>query len=92
MKAWFIRIVSKFMATCRETSDACTDLAEGALSDAERARVRRHLRLCPGCRAYRAQMEAGLKALHELPPQELAETEKDDLMRRFRERQERRVR
>ncbi len=80
------------MSTCREATDGITEMSEGAMSEADRVRVQRHVRRCGACQAYRAQMDVGLRALKELPRQELAETEKDDLMRRFRERQERRVR
>jgi anti-sigma factor RsiW len=75
-----------FMASCRETSERCTDLIEGDVPEAELVRVRRHLKRCPACQAYHSQMETGVRALRELPRQELAEAEKEDLMRRFRER------
>jgi anti-sigma factor RsiW len=80
------------MSTCREATEGITEMSEGAMSEADRVRVEKHVRRCGACQAYRAQMDVGMRALKELPRQELAETEKDDLMRRFRERQERRVR
>jgi anti-sigma factor RsiW len=87
MMRWITKLASRFMATCQETTAHCTDLSEGALSEAERTRVRRHLRMCGACRAYQVQMEVGVRALHELPKQELSEAEKQELLRRFKERQ-----
>jgi predicted anti-sigma-YlaC factor YlaD len=89
MMRWITKLASRFMATCQETTEHCTDLSEGALSDVERTRVHRHLKLCGACRAYQVQMETGVRALHELPREELSGPEKDELLRRFRVRQAR---
>ena len=87
MKRWIIKQVSRFMATCRETTEGYTDLTEGALSDTERTRMRRHLMVCPACKTYRAQMETGVKVLHELPKEEVTEAERDAALNAFRQRQ-----
>jgi anti-sigma factor RsiW len=86
MTRWITKLTTHLMGTCRLATEGCTDLAEGAMPEADRARVRRHLWLCPGCKAYRAQMETGMRALRELPREELGEAEKDEAVRRFRER------
>lgn len=44
--------------TCRDVSGRLTDLEEGALPWATRLRVRAHLALCAGCRAFRASLRA----------------------------------
>lgn len=86
MKRWFTKLASRFLGNCREATEGCTDLAEGAMSEADRARVQRHLRICGACKAYKAQMETSVRALRELPRDELEETEKQQLLRRFREK------
>jgi anti-sigma factor RsiW len=86
MMRWIAKLAGLFMATCRETSERCTDLAEGALSDVERKRVERHLRVCRACRAHKAQTEVGVKVLNGLPKPELSASEKDALLQRFRQR------
>ncbi len=87
MMRWIAKLTGLFMATCQETTERCTDLTEGALSDEQRTRTLRHLRICPACKAYKAQTEVALKVLHDLPEPELGPAEKDALLRRFRQRQ-----
>jgi len=43
---------------CRQTVELVTDYLEGALSGRERARFEAHLRDCPHCTEYLAQMRA----------------------------------
>jgi anti-sigma factor RsiW len=86
MMRWIAKLAGLFMATCRETTERCTDLAEGALPDAEKKRVVRHLRVCSACRAHKAQTEVGVKVLRELPKPVLDEAERDALLQRFRSR------
>ena len=86
MMRWIAKLSGLFMATCRETSERCTDLSEGALSDVERKRVERHLRVCSACQAYRAQTEVGVKVLSGLPKLDLDPSERDALLQRFRAR------
>jgi predicted anti-sigma-YlaC factor YlaD len=87
MMRWIAKLAGLFMATCRETSERSTDLAEGALSGVEKRRVERHLRVCWACRAHRAQTEVGVKVLGELPKPELDRAEKEALLQHFRSRQ-----
>ena len=51
---------------CRELAELVTAYLDGALPGAERARCDGHLRTCPGCRGYVAQMELVVSALGEL--------------------------
>jgi anti-sigma factor RsiW len=51
---------------CRELVELVTAYLDGALPGAERARCDLHLRTCPGCRGYVAQMELVVSALGEL--------------------------
>ena len=92
MNAWLSKLAGLtrfFMASCRETSERYTEMAEGGLPEAERARVQRHLKRCGACQAFHGQMETGVRALRELPREELAEGEREALLRRFRERRAR---
>jgi predicted anti-sigma-YlaC factor YlaD len=89
MKSWFLKLVSRFMATCEESTMHCSDHMEDALPDVAKTRVQRHLKVCWACRAYRDQTEAGVRTLKELPRQEISESEKDALLRQFRQRQAR---
>lgn len=51
---------------CRELAELVTAYLDGALPGAERARCDGHLRTCPGCRGYVAQMKLVVSALGEL--------------------------
>ncbi len=51
---------------CREFAELVTAYLDGALPAAEHARCAEHLRKCPGCRGYLAQMERVVSALGEL--------------------------
>jgi anti-sigma factor RsiW len=86
MPRWITNLLSRFMGTCREATAEATNLTEGALPEAERARLQRHLLICPGCKAHRAQMETGVRALRALPAEPIEDAEKDALLRRFRTR------
>ena len=59
---------------CTEEVELITDYLEGALPDAERRRLELHLRTCPACTEYLAQMRTlagSLGGLREegLPPE-----------------------
>jgi MEDS: MEthanogen/methylotroph, DcmR Sensory domain/Putative zinc-finger len=51
---------------CRELAELVTAYLDGVLPGAERARCDGHLRTCPACRGYVAQMELVVSALGEL--------------------------
>jgi predicted anti-sigma-YlaC factor YlaD len=89
MKRWFMKLSTRVMASCHECTTHCSDHMEGALSDAQKTRLQRHLKLCAACRAYRDQTEASVLTLRELPKPEIDETEKGALLQRFRQRQAR---
>jgi hypothetical protein len=58
---------------CRELVELVTSYLDDALSPAERARCDDHLRQCPGCRTYLAQIELVVRSLGELRRGELEE-------------------
>jgi anti-sigma factor RsiW len=45
---------------CVEFVEAVTDYLEGAMDRRERARLESHLRACPGCSRYLAQMRTAI--------------------------------
>ena len=71
--------------TCRELVDVITDYLEGALPEADRARVEQHLGECPYCVSYLDQMRATIVTLGELREESLPAPVRDDLMAAFRD-------
>lgn len=70
---------------CREEVELITDYLEGALPDAQRARLEAHLETCPGCTEYLEQMRTlagGLGALREAA---LPDALREGLIASFRE-------
>ena len=49
--------------TCVELVELVTEYLDGALDDAERLRLERHLAGCGGCRAYVEQFKATIAAV-----------------------------
>jgi anti-sigma factor RsiW len=47
---------------CDSVVELVTDYLEGALASTMRHRVERHLRSCPGCTVYLAQIRATIRA------------------------------
>jgi len=86
MKAWIQRMLGRALGTCRETTAHASEVLDGTLPPDVAGRVHRHLVICPGCKAYRAQMEASVRTLKELPKEEISADEKDRLLRQFRGR------
>lgn len=64
------------MMSCREVTERASDVVDGALSPVERLKLRLHLMICEGCRAYIDQMR-GLKTMlrHRPPLRSTAEAE-----------------
>ena len=71
--------------TCKELVELVTDYLEDRLSAAERRRFDLHLRSCPGCRAYLAQMRGLVRAAGRLAELELSAAAREDLLAVFRE-------
>jgi len=73
---------------CQQAVELVTDYLEGALSRRQRARFEAHLRGCPHCTEYLAQMRTTIAALGRVEPEELSPEARDDLVdlyRRWRE-------
>jgi anti-sigma factor RsiW len=54
--------------SCADALELMTDLLEGALSDADAARMRAHLDGCEPCRVYLDQLRATIAIVHEARP------------------------
>lgn len=70
--------------SCRELVEIVTDYLEGAMSAAERARVERHLRGCPGCTTYVEQMRETVRLTGRLREDDLQPDARDALLQAFR--------
>jgi anti-sigma factor RsiW len=69
---------------CIELVEMLTDYLEGALPPDEVAAVEEHLRKCPPCRVYLAQMRATIAALGSVPVDTLSTEAQDTLLDAFR--------
>jgi anti-sigma factor RsiW len=63
-----------------------TDYLEGALDPATAAAAEQHLRDCPGCQEYLAQMRTTIAATGHVPAESLSERVKAELLATFRGR------
>jgi anti-sigma factor RsiW len=73
---------------CQQVVELVTDYLEGSLSRADRRRFEAHLRHCPNCTTYLAQMRATIAATGTLRAEDLspeARQEFSDLFRHWRE-------
>jgi anti-sigma factor RsiW len=70
--------------TCRELVQVVTDYLEGALPDADRARLEAHLEDCPYCVEYIAQMRLTIEALGELSAELIDPARQRELLHAFR--------
>ncbi len=72
---------------CRQVVELVTDYLEGALSRSDRRRFEAHLRACPNCTNYLAQIRETIEATGSLEPEDLspeARREFTDLFHRWR--------
>lgn len=73
--------------TCKQLVRRVTDAREGRLSAFDRAGYKLHLLRCRHCRAYVAQMDAVVAALHGAAPDPSVTPElRAELVRLFRDR------
>lgn len=70
--------------TCQEIVEAVTDYLEGALTPAQVARFERHLRMCPPCHDYVAQIRRTIRLAGSLSADQLDPAERERLVRLFR--------
>jgi anti-sigma factor RsiW len=72
---------------CQQAVELVTDYLEGALSRRDRRRFEAHLRACPNCSAYLAQIRMTIDLTGSIEPEDLtpeARTDLTELYRRWR--------
>jgi anti-sigma factor RsiW len=69
---------------CQQAVELVTDYLEGALSRRQRARFESHLRGCPHCTEYLAQMRTTIATLGRVDPDELSAEARSDLVDLYR--------
>jgi anti-sigma factor RsiW len=69
---------------CDELVELTTEYLEGALGEAERERLERHLRECDGCEAHLAQLRAAIGVSRSLAPERLPEARVEAILRAIR--------
>ena len=69
---------------CREFVELATGYLEDALPLAKRARVERHLALCPACQTYLAQLRQTVRWLGRLAGDGVAPRARQELLGLFR--------
>jgi anti-sigma factor RsiW len=69
---------------CRQAVSLMAAYLDGALSDADAARLERHLAGCPHCSEYLAQIRATVDALGRVGPDDLPDEAVDDLVGLYR--------
>lgn len=70
---------------CRDAVELVTDYLDGALSWRQRRRFERHLRACPNCQAYVAQIRTMVSTLGRVEPEALSPEAREDLVDLFRD-------
>jgi anti-sigma factor RsiW len=68
---------------CQELVEMVTDYLDGALPEADVARLERHLEGCDGCTAYLEQIRVTIAVLGHLPPESLTPEATEKLMAAF---------
>ena len=71
--------------TCRQVVQLLTDYLDGALSEADRARVEEHLAGCDACTAFLAQLRTTGRIVAGLAAVEVPAALRADLLRAFQD-------
>ncbi|MFN8454937.1 MAG: zf-HC2 domain-containing protein [Anaerolineae bacterium] len=69
---------------CQELVEIITEYLEGTLPLPERTRFEEHLKSCPGCRNYLAQMRQTIHRVGQLKTESLAPATQQELLQLFR--------
>ena len=71
--------------SCQELVELVTAYLEDGLSAVDRARFEAHVEICPGCRAYLAQIKATIELSGRLTPEQLEPAAEAALLEAFRD-------
>ena len=69
---------------CQQAVELVTDYLEGALSRGDRRRFERHLRACPNCTAYLAQIRTTIALTGAIETDDLSPEARQDLRDLYR--------
>jgi anti-sigma factor RsiW len=69
---------------CQQAVELVTDYLEGALSRRERRRLETHLKVCPNCAAYLAQIRMTIDLAGAVEPDDLSPEARQDLIDLYR--------
>ena len=69
---------------CRQAVALMADYVDGRLNRRDTTRLQQHLRACPHCSEYLAQLRATIDALGRVEPEDLATDALDDLVDVYR--------
>lgn len=69
---------------CQQAVELVTDYLEGALSRRDRRRFEAHLKTCPNCAAYFAQIKVTIRLAGEVEPADLSPEAARDLTALYR--------
>jgi anti-sigma factor RsiW len=78
-----VRLLSRDLV-CEEAVRLVTDYLEGSLSPRQRRRFERHLRGCPNCTAYLAQIRATIAIVGRVDSDALPPSTREDLVQLYR--------
>jgi anti-sigma factor RsiW len=78
-----VRLLNRDLV-CEEAVRLVTDYLEGSLTARQRRRFERHLRGCPNCTAYLAQIRATIAIVGRVDADELPPNTREDLVQLYR--------
>ena len=70
---------------CQQSVELVTDYLEGTLSRRDARRFEAHLEACDGCEEYLRQVQATIRALGSVQPEDLAPETRQGLMELYRQ-------
>ena len=70
---------------CQQAVELVTDYLEGTLSRRDARRFEAHLEACDGCEEYLRQVQATIRALGSVQPEDLAPETRQGLMELYRQ-------
>ncbi|MBI2388601.1 MAG: zf-HC2 domain-containing protein [Deltaproteobacteria bacterium] len=73
------------MLTCQQLTELVTDYLEGQLPFRKRLSFHLHIGMCRDCRTYVRQMKLAVRTTGALPPGDIPDEVRDQLLRRFRD-------
>ncbi|MEO6703558.1 MAG: zf-HC2 domain-containing protein [Jatrophihabitantaceae bacterium] len=71
--------------TCRRAVELITDYLDGSLPSRQRAELEQHLRQCPHCSEYLAQLSATIAATGQIEADELSPQVRQTLIELYRQ-------